>query len=152
MLRSVLPKKKKKIKSVFSLAMGDCIAQRKAGEIWLKGLNFIFLFSQKKTNTKSACLELHDWTFLSLQLDEWSQCSYSVGNVNILITSNVIEHCSQSFLEVSTSWVKMGVRSAPICTSSILWAVCQHLPLLSGSSLQPLQQLCVLCKTPEVSS
>lgn len=63
-------KKKKKIKSVFSLAMGDCIAQRKAGEIWLKGLNFIFLFSQKKTNTKSACLELHDWTFLSLQLDE----------------------------------------------------------------------------------
>lgn len=53
----------KKKKSMFSLAMGDCIAQRKAGEIWLKRPNFIFLFPQKKTNMNSACLELHDWTF-----------------------------------------------------------------------------------------
>lgn len=35
---------------MFSLAMGDCIAQSKAGEIWLKESNIIFLLSQKKTN------------------------------------------------------------------------------------------------------
>lgn len=35
---------------MLSLAMGESIAQRKATEIWLKGPNFIFLLSQKKTN------------------------------------------------------------------------------------------------------
>lgn len=63
--------------NLFSLAVGDCIAQRKAGEIWLKGPNFIFLFFSEENKYEpcleqrrlwAACLELHDWTFLRLQL------------------------------------------------------------------------------------
>lgn len=44
----------KKIKSMSSPVMWECIAQRKAGETWLKGANFIFLLSRKQRNMNPA--------------------------------------------------------------------------------------------------